>query len=395
MMAKKFDVGVIGGGIIGCAVAYYLSRSGTSVVLFEKNHICSGASSANQGGLAIQVFDLKTIPLALASAELYRGLSDELGYDIEYHENGSILVTRDAYQVPVLRRRYDELKGMGLDVDLWDDDQLRRFPCGDTEPFLSVIESHFDGQVNPFRSTYGFAFAAKRQGVRILTNASVAQIKTVKRRVRSVVLEKGEEFVCGNVVCAAGPWSRQIGQMVGLDIPVEPQRGQIIVTEQVADSEYPYILDGDYLTTAYGIKPEGEDEAARIRHALGIGGSYAQDPAGNWTIGSSRDMAGFVRTNSPDVLKGMARHLLSFFPGMKDINCIRFFAGFRPYCVKDGHPILGRAPDLSGFYIATGHAGEGIALAPATGKLIAEEITIGKTSLPMENFRYERFVAPH
>jgi len=209
------------------------------------------------------------------------------------------------------------------------------------------------------------------------------------------VLEKGEEFVCGRVVCAAGPWSRQIGQMVGLDIPVEPQRGQIIVTEQVADSEYPYILDGDYLTTAYGIKPGGEDEAARKRHALGIGGSYAQDPAGNWTIGSSRDMAGFVRTSSPEVLKGMARRLLSFFPGMKDLNCIRFFAGFRPYCVKDGHPILGRAPDLSGFYIATGHAGEGIALAPATGKLIAEEITIGKTSLPLEEFRYERFVASH
>lgn len=395
MIEKKFDVGVIGGGIIGCAVAYYLSRSGVSVVLFEKNHICSGASNASQGGLPIQIFDLKTIPLALASAELYRGLSDELDYDIEYHENGSIIVTRDAYQVPVLRKRYDELKEMGLDVDLWDDDQLRRFPGGDKEPFLEVIESHFDGQVNPFRATYGFAFAAKRQGVRILTNALVTQIKMVKGRVHSVVLEKGEEFVCGNVVCAAGPWSRQIGQMVGLDIPVEPQRGQIIVTEQVADSDYSYILDGDYLTTAYGIKPEGEDEAARVRHALGIGGSYAQDLAGNWTIGSSRDMAGFVRTNSPDVLKAMARRLLSFFPGMKDINCIRFFAGFRPYCVKDGHPILGRAPDLSGFYIATGHAGEGIGLAPATGKLIAEEITIGKASLPLEEFRYERFAALH
>jgi len=106
-------------------------------------------------------------------------------------------------------------------------------------------------------------------------------------------------------------------------------------------------------------------------------------------------MAGFVRTSSPEVLKGMARRLLSFLPGMKDLNCIRFFAGFRPYCVKDGHPILGRAPDLSGFYVATGHAGEGIALAPATGKLIAEEITIGKTSLPLEEFRYERFVASH
>ena len=151
-------------------------------------------------------------------------------------------------------------------------------------------------------------------------------------------------------------------------------------------------MDGDYLTTAYGIKPEEEDEAAKKRHELGVAGSYAQDASGNWTIGSSRDMAGFVKTNSPEVLRGMTKRFLSFLPGMKDINIIRFFGGFRPYCVKDGHPILGRVQDLSGFYIATGHAGEGVALAPITGKVIAEEITTGKTSLPLDNFRYERFI---
>ena len=104
-------------------------------------------------------------------------------------------------------------------------------------------------------------------------------------------------------------------------------------------------------------------------------------------------MAGFNRTNSPEVLKAMTRRLLSFFPGMKEINCIRFFAGFRPYCVRDGHPILGRVRELPGFSLATGHGGEGIALAPVTGKLIAEEITTGKTSIPLDDFRYERFDA--
>ncbi len=124
---------------------------------------------------------------------------------------------------------------------------------------------------------------------------------------------------------------------------------------------------------------------------MGIGASYAQEPTGNWTIGSSRDLVGFTKANSPEVLRGMARHLLNFLPGMRTVNCIRFIAGCRPYCVKDGHPILGRVLELTGFYVATGHAGEGIALAPITGKLIAEEITTGKTTLPINDFRYERF----
>jgi sarcosine oxidase subunit beta len=390
---KIFDVGIIGGGIIGCAVAYYLSKAGASVAVCDKDHICSGASSVNQAGLVIQIFDLKTIALALASSEHYEGLSDELGFDVEYRKTGSIVVTRDAYQVPLLRQRYDGLTKMGLDVELWNDDQLQRFPGGSTEPFRAVVESHIDGQVNPFRTTYAFALAAQRLGAQFLTNASVVKIKTAGKRIHSLLLERGEEVVCRHVVCAAGPWSKQIGKMVGLDIPVEPQRGQLIITEQVADSEYPFILDGDYLATAYGIKAEGEDEAARKRLALGVGGCYAQHPNGNWTIGSSRDMAGFVPNTSPEVLREMTQRLLEFLPGMKEINCIRFIAGWRPYCIPDGHPILGRVLELPGFSIATGHAGEGVALGPITGKLIAEEITTGKTSILLDDFRYERFSA--
>lgn len=393
MTKKIFDVGIIGGGIIGCALAYYLSKAGASVAVFEKKHICSGASCVNQGGLAIQVFDLKTIPLGLISSELYRGLSDELDFDIEYQQNGSLLVTREEYQVPLLRKRYDELKQLGLNVEFWGVNKLNEFPGGVTQPFHAVLESHVDGQVNPFRATYALALAAEKMGAKIIADAKIREIKQVKSRIHSAVSEKGDEFICSHLVCAAGPWSEQIGKLVGLDIPVEPQRGQLIVTEQVRNSEYPYILDGDYLTTAYGINAGGKDISARKRLALGIGGSYAQEATGNWTIGSSRDMTGFTRDVSPEVLREMTRRVLEFFPEMETLNCIRFFAGFRPYCVKDGHPILGRVLDLPGFHVATGHAGEGIAMAPVTGKLIAEEITTGKDSPLLEHFRYERFDA--
>ena len=394
-MPKTFDVGIIGGGIIGCAVAYYLSKAGVSVVVLEKDHICSGTSNANQGGIAVQLFDPKTIPLALASSELFSELSNELELDLEYRRSGTLNVALHAYQVPLLKRRYDELIQMGMDVRLWNDHQLRSFPGGDAKPFLSVCESPHDAQVNPLKATYAFALGAKRLGARIMLHAPVAQMKTDQKTIRSIILKNGEEIACGRVVCAAGAWSKEIGRGVGLDVPVEPQRGQLIITEQVPRSEYPYILDADYLTSAYGIKPEGEDEAARMRLKMGIGASFAQELPGNWTIGASRDLVGCVKTNSPEVLKALAKYLLEFMPWMKRINCIRFIAGYRPYCIKDGRPILGRVLDLSGFYLATGHGGEGVALAPITGKLVAEEITTGKTSLPIDDFRFERFFCSH
>jgi len=393
-MAKTFDVGIIGGGIIGCAVAYYLSKVGASVIVLEKNHICSGASGANQGGMPFQIFDPKTLPLLSASCELYRGLSEELRFDIEYRENGSILVARHAYQVPLLKRRYNELIDTGFDIELWDNKKLRRFPGGDAEPFLAVVESHSDGQVNPLRATYAFAFGAKRRGAVIREAAPVVHIRIRGRKVHFVVLEGGEEVSCGHVVCAAGAWSRQIGKMVGIDIPIEPQRGQLIITEQVTTSEYQYILDADYLTTAYGLEVESEDEAASERFSMGIGASYVQEPAGNWIIGSSRDQVGLVTATSPEVLRAMARHLLKFLPVLENVNCIRFIAGCRPYCVEDGLPILGRVSGLPGFHIATGHGGEGVGLAPITGKLIADEITTGEASPLLGNFWYERFTPP-
>ncbi|MBW2057638.1 MAG: FAD-binding oxidoreductase [Deltaproteobacteria bacterium] len=393
MRAARFDVGIVGGGIIGCAVAYYLSKGGASVALLERSHLCSGASSANQGGMAVQIFDLKTIPLTLASARLYSGLADEIGYDVEYRRTGSLLVAREDYQVPLLRQRYKDLTRMGMEVDFWDPERLGRFPGGDVEPFRAVLESPVDCQVNPFRTTYGFALAAERLGARILTGSTVREIRPMGKREYRLDIEGGAEILCGHVVCAAGPWSRRIGRMVGLDIPVEPQRGQLIITEQVPEAEYPYILDGDYLATAYGIEARAEDERARKRLALGIGGSFAQHASGNWTIGASRDMAGFVSEPTLEVLRALARHLLGFLPEMKEVNCIRFIAGWRPYCMPDGHPILGRVLGLPGFSIATGHAGEGVALAPITGKLIAEEITTGRTSLSLDDFRYERLSA--
>ena len=124
---------------------------------------------------------------------------------------------------------------------------------------------------------------------------------------------------------------------------------------------------------------------------LGVAGSYAQENTGNWTIGSSRDFAGYNSQITMPTVKYLAKRAIKFMPKLKDVNCIRMFAGLRPFCYVDGLPILSKVDNPAGFVIATGHAGEGVTLAPITGKLISELITENRTSIPIDAFTFSRF----
>jgi glycine/D-amino acid oxidase-like deaminating enzyme len=191
-----------------CA-AYYSPRQGFPS-LFLRRITSARGLECKPGGIAVQLFDPKTIPLALASLELF-GESDELDFDLEYRRNGTLNVALHAYQVPLLKRRYDELIQMGMDVRLWNDHQLRSFPGGDAKPFLSVCESPHDAQVNPLKATYGFALGAKRLGAKIMLHAPVAQMKTDQKAIHSIILRNGEEIACGRVVCAWGRSRKSAG----------------------------------------------------------------------------------------------------------------------------------------------------------------------------------------
>jgi sarcosine oxidase subunit beta len=122
-----------------------------------------------------------------------------------------------------------------------------------------------------------------------------------------------------------------------------------------------------------------------------VAGSYVQENTGNWTIGSSRDFAGYDNRVTMQTLKHMAKRATKFMPKLKDVNCIRTFAGLRPFCYIDGLPILSKLNNPQNFVIATGHEGKGITLAPITGKLISELIIEDRTSLSIDAFSFSRF----
>jgi sarcosine oxidase subunit beta len=388
-MNRTADAVIIGGGIIGSSIAYYLAKEGGKVIVVDrKPGLCFGASGANQGGCPVQLFEPPVLALAVESLKLYQGLSDELGYDIEYDASASLLCSVDEAQYPVMKRHARRIRESGLDVRLIGGDEIRKLEPILGEDIIAGVEDRSSAVVNPFKVTYGFALAARKLGAEFLVATEVKGVEVEQGKVTSVVAE-GEKIKTEIVVNAAGAWSPEIGKMLGLRIPVRPQRGQIMISELLPlNRKWRYILDADYLTTAFDREKAGKSGNVRLR--LGVAGSYTQGKSGNWTIASSRDFAGYDTKVTMQTLSYISGRVLKFMPKFKEVNFIRAFAGFRPFCYADGLPILGKVNNPAGFVIATGHAGEGVTLAPITGKLIAELITRNETSMPINAFAFSR-----
>ncbi len=389
-MIKIADVVVLGGGVIGCSVAYYLAKKGVKVIVTEKKEGLSlGASGANQGGCPLQLFESPVLELARESRELYKNLAEEIGCDIEYENVGSLLCSVEEKQYPDMEKHFQNKQAEGINVRLMEGHQLRKLEPTLGEDIIVGVEEWDSWMVNPFKVNYGFAYAARKLGTKFLFSSQVRKIERDKERVVSVITDRGK-IKTNFLVNAAGAWASEIGKMLSLAIPVRARRGQIIVTEPVPLNErWRYILDADYLTTAFDLAAVEKSKDARIK--LGVAGSYIQEKSGNWTIGSSRDFAGYDNRVTMQTLKYIAKRVIKFVPRLKDISCIRTFAGLRPFCYGDGLPILSKTKNPQNFVIATGHAGKGMTLAPITGKLIAELITENRPSLSIDAFSFSRF----
>jgi sarcosine oxidase subunit beta len=376
---KSTDVVVIGGGVIGCSVAYHLAKRGIDVTIVERDDIASGTSGACDKAVLLQSKNPGLhLEMALESVKLFPQLQRDLDTDIEFKNNGGMIVIKTQEQWQVMQGFVERQKKVGLRVELLGREQaLQRQPAF-AQDIVGSTYSPMDGEVNPINLTLGFFRGAKKYGAKPLLSTEVRGIKVEKGRVSSV-LTTGEEILTRFVVNACGVYAPVIGRMVGIDIPIIPRRGQIIVTEPV-----PPLIHGDvncarYITAKF--KPEllGNDENAR----LGIGLSLGQTENGNLLIGGTREFVGYDRRTTHRALRAILKHAVSLVPALKDISIIRSFAGLRPY-TPDGLPILGEVENLKGFIMAAGHEGDGIALSAVTGKIISEIIADGRTSLNID-----------
>ena len=381
MASSTTDVIVIGGGVIGASVAYHLARRGVRATVLERGDMASGSSGACDGLVLLQSKRPGIhLRLAMESTKLFNRLSEELPVPIEYRCRGGMVVIETKEEFHAMERYAQEQRETGLEVAILDIAAARRIEPQLSESLAGAAYSPLDGQVNPIALTHGLALGARALGARIRTHTEVTGLRLERGRVTGVETDQGR-FSAGMVVNAAGVYAPRLGEMVGIPVPIRPRRGQLLVTEATKP-----MIKGTFISARY-IAAKHNPELAK---GEGEGIAIEQTESGNLLLGSTREFVGFDWGTTVGGIRGIARRTMAVLPGLAALNVIRSFAGLRPY-TPDGLPILGPVEGVEGLIMAAGHEGDGIALSPITGELIAQFIAEGRTKIPLDPFRLERF----
>lgn len=384
---KKYDVVILGGGIIGLSCAYYLTLKNKKIALVEKNQIGSGASGSCDDMILLQSKKPgKNLELAIESLNLYKGLSKELNYEIGFHNRGGMILIDKKEHLSFMENYVIQQKKYGLDIELIDKKDIKKYHPYVKDSIVASTHGTADSQVNPLFVMRAFSGIAVNAGMEMYKETEVKEMNK-KSGYWHLKLNNGIEIETENVINATGAWSAEVGKLIDIDIPITSKKGQIIVTENIPQLGMENIWSADYIISK--LNPELVSYSDRFKE-LGIGLSLTQTSDGNYLIGSTREKGNFNKNVDNEVINILVNQAIDFFPILNNIHIIRTFSGFRPAC-DDGKPIISEVKGKEGFYIAAGHEGDGIAMAPITGKLISQMICGEKTSLDVSDLSFERF----
>ena len=391
-MRGSADVVIIGGGIMGCAIAYFLSKRIHNVVLLERRGIASEASGANYGMVWEQTrqlgYDLAT---ARRSLELYPELVNEVfDIDIEYEKKGGMVIFFTEFERKVAEVVLHSKQKQGIPLQLLDTNETRELEPALSEEITGAFYCPEDSQLNPMLTTIAFARAAQREGAIIYTGTEVHSIKVNNQSVRSVVTNRGE-IKTEVVVNAAGSWASQIGKMVGLKIPIYPYKLQSFVTEQIPhlfsrviqgthiakDSTFEEALQGFSYTRDISAEQQNLGQEPSQQGTLADNSMMYFKPtaSGNIVCGTTFEFAGYDRSTSYEGLSLIAAMAKKAIPALKNIQVIRSWANFNTW-TADFIPIVGET-EVKGFIVESGH-GTAMSHGPASCEALADFIVDGK-----------------
>lgn len=374
-MSNNAEIIIIGGGIIGCATAYYLAKNGVKdvIVLEGSDFMGNGGSSRNGGGVRQSGRDVRELPLVMYGIKnLWPHLSEELEVDCEYHQDGNLRLGKTEAHKATLTKLADYARGVGLDVRMIDGDEVRQI-----NPYLShevtcASWCPTDGHANPLTTTLGFYKMARQLGVRFITGEPVVSLGMVRGKIRKVVTPNNT-YEGEKVLVAAGLDSRPILTSVGIDIPMTNSLLEALVTEAE-----PHMFD-QMLGTA-----EADFYGHQTKH-------------GSFVFGGSSGLERYNKDNGTPVTNSktapcICRGIMKYFPDLAKAKIVRTWAGWMD-ASSDGVPSLGKVDEVPGLYVACAFNGHGFGIAPAAGEQLAKLMITGTTDISLDELRYDRYKA--
>ncbi len=370
VLVKGADVLIVGGGVHGCASAYELAKEGVNVVLFEAEYLSYGGTGRSAAGIRHQFGTEVNCRLAIYNVQKFKVLQEELKseFDLEFTQSGYLWIAYSDSQMNQLKKNVELQNSLGIKSEILSPQEIKkRWPYLSTEGIKGASFCSEDGHINPHTLNFAYAEAAKRYGAKILKYMPVEKLVEKDGKFVGLYTKDGTFYEGKSCLVAAGPWSVKLFETVGIDIPVTPERHQILVTEPIEYIGCPMVLcldDGTY---------------------------FKQAPNGTFLIGwgNPHEIKEINNDSTTTFLEEVAKRVLVKMPMLKGVRVVRQWAG--PYdLTPDFQAILGRMP-VDGLFINCGWSGHGLQFAPSASRVIKEMILGKEPFLDVSRFRYERF----
>ncbi|MFN8169956.1 MAG: FAD-binding oxidoreductase [Candidatus Nanopelagicales bacterium] len=371
------EVVVVGGGVMGASAAFHLAEAGVrDVLLLERDALAGGSTSRSAGGVRAQFSDAVNVALGLRSLPAFEQFGVRPGGEIDLHQVGYLFLHTEHDAWAVAQEAVALQNSMGVPTRL-----LSAAEAGALSPGVEVgdvLGATFhprDGYCSPENVVQGYAAGAREHGATVRTGVAVTGIETSGGAITGVATSEGV-VATTTVVCAAGAWSREVGAWVGVDLPVQPLRRQILVTEPLPE----HLLDLYPAGTPMTIDAASTFYLHREGPGLLVGMSYQAETFGFHD--------GFTDAWEDDLLAAMERRA----PALLDVGIAHRWAGYYEV-TPDHNAVIGEAAGVPRFLYATGFSGHGFLQGPAVGEVLRDLYLGREPVVDVSSLSAERFAA--
>ena len=365
-MTKRYDIAVIGAGIMGMATAYYLSKNGVKLAVIDKEYIGSGSTGRCIAGIRQQFSTPASIAVMKENVSLFSQMEDEFGFSVEFYQGGYLLMAHNEEMVEIFKSNIKIQKKEEINVSLLSPEEtLSVVPKLNIDGLLAAAYCPDDGQAYPFAVLKGYKTKIdERKGDFFLHNPV---IEFEKKENFLIYLEDGTVIEAEKVLLSAGPWTKELGRKIGLDLPIFPERHEAMITERIPRIFEPMIVD------------YRQD------------GCYFQQLLTGQVIGCytpSPNVPGLSKNSSREFLLEMGKRMVRLVPALESAAILRHWGGSYNM-TPDGNPIVDKTP-VDNLYIASGMSGHGFMFGPALSKHLAHFIDNDEWDTDFSEFSFSR-----